>query len=434
MTAAAPLPSRVAMVSLHTSPLAVPGTGDAGGLNVYVAETAARLAARGVHVDVFTRATEGEGMQQLAPGAHVHHLPAGPAGLDKGQLPGHVAQFADAMVGHARAAGGYDVVHSHYWLSGVAGLGLVRATGGALVHTMHTMARVKNAALAPGERPEPPVREAGEEQIVREAAALVANTADEARSLVDLYGADPGRVHVVHPGVALEIFHPDAAAGTRDEAQARAREAVGLPRDAVVLLFVGRIQPLKAPDVLVRAAGELVRREPSLRRRLVVAVLGGLSGSGLAAPDALQRVVVEERLEDVVRYDTSMPREELARWYRAADLLAVPSHNESFGLVAVEALACGTPVVAARVGGLPTAVGEAGVLVDGHDPADWADAIAATLARLGEPGARQDWSARAAAHARGFSWERTVDRLVAVYGGASGAPDAHGARPDPRER
>lgn len=415
-------PARVAMVSLHTSPLEPPGTGDAGGLNVYVAETAARLARRGARVDVFTRVTRQgqEACREPAPGVVVHHLPAGPPDLAKGELPAHVEEFAGALLDRARE--GYDVIHSHYWLSGEVGRLVREPLGARLAHTMHTMARVKNLALAEGEQPEPEVRVRGEEAVVAAADVLVANTDEEARALVGLYGADEARVRVVHPGVALETFRP----GPRGTARA----AVGLDPDAVVLLFVGRIQPLKAPDVLARAAGELVRRRPELRERLVVAILGGLSGSGLARPDALARVVAEEGLEDRVRYETSMPRGQLARWYRAADLLAVPSHNESFGLVAVEALACGTPVVAARVGGLPTAVGEAGVLVEGHDPATWAGALDAALQRLAGPGGREAWARRCVEHARGFSWERTVDRLVAAYAGVG---DSGGAGPVPAD-
>ena len=410
---------RLAMVALHTSPLERPGTGDAGGLNVYVAETAARLARRGVAVDVFTRDVgAATGAVPLAHGVTVHHLSAGPRGaIDKNDLPAHLGAFADALGRHLDG-GGYDVVHSHYWLAGVAGLVASAPLGLPLVHTAHTLARVKNLALAEAERPEPEIRVRGEQRVVDEADALVANTELEAQALLDLYGADPRRLHVILPGAALETFRPGA--------QAEARAGLGLPQDAVVLLFVGRIQPLKAPDVLVRAAGELVRREPALRARLVVLVLGGLSGSGLAAPDALRQVVEEEGLEDVVRLGPPVSREELAEHYRAADLVAVPSHNESFGLVAVEALACGTPVVAARVGGLPVAVGDAGVLVDGHDPRDWADALAATLARLAEPSQRAAWADRAVAHAAGLSWERTVDGLLTAY---STALDARRAGP-----
>src|SRR5690606_3253521 len=190
----------------------------------------------------------------------------------------------------------------------------------------------------------------------------VANADDEARALVDLYGADPRTVVTVNPGVDLDVFRPGD--------QARARRAVGLPQDAVVLAFVGRLQPLKAPDVLVRAAAWLLRHQPALRTRLVVAIVGGPSGSGTVEPDGIARLAGELGVADVVRFVPPQAQRELALWYQAADLVAVPSHNESFGLVALEAQACGTPVVAAATGGLLTAVrdGESGVLVHEHDP------------------------------------------------------------------
>ncbi len=412
------------MVSLHTSPLQRPGTGDAGGLNVYVVETATRLARRGVEVDIFTRATSGTpaASVELAPGLDVtvHHVPAGPLeGVPKDELPGHLCAFSDDLSRHVAglAEGHYDVIHAHYWLSGQAGALTARRFDVPLVQTMHTMARVKNAALPAGDTPEPEARVQGEQELVDRADALVANTPAEARDLVELYGADPGRVHVVPPGVALETFRPGDREADRRE--------LGLAPEARVLLFVGRIQPLKGPDVLVRAAAELARRDPGLRDRLVVSVLGGLSGSGLAAPEALARLAEAEGVADLVDVGPPVSREELARRMRAADLVVVPSHNESFGLVAVEALACGTPVVAARVGGLPLAVGEAGVLVDGHDPVDWADALLAALHRLEDPDARAAWSAQGVRHARGYSWEATVDALLRAY---AAAKDAHARR------
>ena len=406
------------MVSLHTSPLLPPGTGDAGGLNVYVLQTALHLARRGVAVDIATRATSAQeiGVVRPASGVEVHHLPAGPvAPVRKEELPAHLDAFAEQLgplVERVAADGG--VVHSHYWLSGVAGLRATAHLPLPLVHTMHTVARVKNQRLAQGERPEPAVRVRGEDDLVERADLLVVNTHEEAASLLELLGADPARLRVVAPGVDLETFTPGS--------QESARAELGLPADALLLLFVGRIQPLKAPDVLLRAAGELLRRRPDLRDRLVVGVLGGLSGSGLARPEALATIVEEEGLTDVVRWAESLPREDLARWYRAADLLAVPSHHESFGLVAIEALASGTPVVAARVGGLPHAVGEVGLLVDGHDPHDWADALTEALARLDTQ--RAAWSVRAVEHAQGFSWERTVDGLLEAYRAVHPAPDA----------
>ncbi len=405
------------MLSVHTSPLEQPGTGDAGGLNVYVVETARRLAARGTEVEVFTRATSSNapGVVELAPGVLVRHVTAGPfEGLSKADLPGQLCAFAAGVmrVEARQDMGWYDLVHSHYWLSGQVGWLAAERWHVPLVHTMHTMAKVKNLALAEGDSPEPPGRVIGEEQVVAAADRLVANTGDEARELVELYGADPGRVSVVSPGVDLDLFTPKARGG-----RPGARRRLGLPGDGQVLLFVGRIQPLKAPDVLVRAAAEILARDPERRERLTVVVLGGPSGSGLERPRALQELAAALGVADVVRFAPPVTRVELADWYRAADLVAVPSHSESFGLVAVEAQACGTPVVAARVGGLPTVVadGVTGVLVDGHDPARWAHELGALL---DDPLRRRRLGAAAATQARRFGWDATVDALLGVYSGA----------------
>lgn len=400
---------RVAMLSVHTSPLDPPGTGDAGGLNVYVVETARRLAARGTEVEIFTRATDGSLPEtvRMGPGILVHHVPAGPfEGLGKDDLPGQLCAFAAGVM---RTAAGrpeqwYDVVHSHYWLSGQVGWLAADRWNVPLVHTMHTMARVKNAQLAEGDSAEPPGREIGEAQVVEAASVLVANTDEEAGQLVRLYDADPDKVHVVPPGVDLGVFRPGD--------QSDARRAIGVPEDAELVLFVGRIQPLKAPDVLIRAAAELMRRDPTRRDKLMVGVLGGPSGSGLAHPESLQELAGELGLEDRVRFVPPVSRAELAQWYRAADLVTVPSYSESFGLVAVESLASGTPVVAAAVGGLPVAVGDGGILLDGHDPALWADAIAELL---DDDERRQALAAAGVRHAAGFGWDRTVDRLDEVY-------------------
>jgi D-inositol-3-phosphate glycosyltransferase len=408
------LPGRVAMLSVHTSPLEQPGVGDAGGLNVYVVETATRLAARGVAVEVFTRATSSDlpPVTELVPGVSVRHVTAGPyEGLGKDDLPGQLCAFtAGVMRTEARRPlGWYDLVHSHYWLSGQVGWLAAERWQVPLVHSMHTMARVKNHALASGDSPEPAGREIGEAQVVEAADRLVANTDDEAKALIELYDADPGKVAVVPPGVDLDVFKPSD--------QRAARGARGIPADALMLLFVGRIQPLKAPDLLLRAAAELLRERPGLRSRLVVAVLGGPSGSGLRSPESLQRLATELGLDDVVRFAPPVSRPELAGWYAAADLVAVPSYSESFGLVAVEAQACGTPVVAASVGGLRTAVadGVSGVLIDDHEPAHWAKVIGDLL---DDRAGRERLSSGAVGHAARFSWEATVDSLLEVYAAA----------------
>jgi D-inositol-3-phosphate glycosyltransferase len=380
-------------------------------MNVYIAETAKRIAARGIEVEIFTRATSlaEPDVTELAPGVLVRHIPAGPfEGLRKEDLP---AQLCAVTAGVLRAEaakneGFYDLVHSHYWLSGQVGWIAQERWGVPLVHTMHTMARVKNLTLAQGDAPEPAIREIGEEQVVTAADRLVANTHAEAKELIELYHADPNRVRVVHPGVDLEVFVPGN--------QLAARNDLEVPEDAIVLLFVGRIQPLKAPDVLIEAAAEILKRSPELRSRLVVAICGGPSGSGLERPDALVTLASDLGVSDVVRFVPPTSREDLVKWFQAASVCVVPSYSESFGLVAIEAQACGTPVVAARVGGLPTAVrdGISGVLVDGHEAANWASEI---LNVVTNDALRTKLSAGAIAHAAHFGWEDTTDKLIAVY-------------------
>jgi D-inositol-3-phosphate glycosyltransferase len=399
------------MISLHTSPLDQPGTGDAGGMNVYVIELSRRLAQQGIEVDIFTRATSSAlpAVVEAAEGVLVHNLHAGPfEGLTKIELPGQMCVFAREVL-RAEAAqplGHYDAVHSHYWLSGQVGALARDRWGVPLVHSMHTMAKVKNDALAAGDTPEPTARIIGEEQVVEAADMLIANTDLEAKQLINLYDADPGRVEVVHPGVDLNVFRPFD--------QARARADLGLPAQAHVLLFAGRLQPLKGPDVLLRAVAELLRQSPSLRSRIVVPVVGGPSGSGLEHPESLAQLSTELGLDDVVRFVPPVAQQDLARWCAAATLVAVPSYNESFGLVAAEAQATGTPVVAAAVGGLTTVVrdGHSGLLVGGHEARDWAAALRRViedddlLIRL-EGGALEQ--------ARRFAWEKTAARSLDVY-------------------
>lgn len=415
--AKAAVPRRVAMLSVHTSPLEQPGTGDAGGLNVYVVETAHRLAGQGTEVDIFTRATP-DGVPDtvtLAPGVLVRHVPTGPfERLSEHDLPGLVSQFTAGVLqaGACHEPGRYDLVHSHYWLSGQVGRVAADRWRVPLVHIMHTMAKVKNALLAAGDAAEPLIRVVGEEQVVAASDRLLANTEDEARHLVDLYDADPARVVVVPPGVDLAVFSPGGAGARR-----AARRRLGLSPEAQLLLFAGRIQPLKAPDVLLRAVARLIAARPNQRGLLRAAVLGGPSGSGLDRPGQLQQLACELGIADLVYFHQPVSRPVLADWFRAADLVAVPSYNESFGLVSIEAQACGTPVVAARVGGLRTAVAHevSGLLVDGHDPAEWAGVLGALLDD--EP-RRQRMRSAAIAHARQLSWDATVDATLAAYAGA----------------
>ena len=406
-----PVHGRVAMISLHTSPLDQPGTGDAGGMNVYVIELAKRLARQSIAVEIYTRATSSELPQvvEAFPGVHVRHVHAGPfEGLTKEQLPPQLCTFArEVLRAEARhVQGWYDVVHSHYWLSGQVGA-LVRDRWGIpLAHSMHTMAKVKNDALAEGDTPEPMARMIGEEQVVEVADMLIANTDIEAKQLINLYDADPARVEVVHPGVDLDVFRPVG--------QTVARARLGLPADAHVLMFAGRIQPLKAPDVLLLAVARLLEQRPSLRSRLVVPVVGGPSGTGLEHPESLAQLASALGISDVVRFIPPVAQSTLVDWYAAATLVCVPSYNESFGLVAVEAQAVGTPVVAAAVGGLTTAVrdGVSGLLVEGHDPADYARAIERIV---DQPALRASLSTGAVAQAAEFAWDRTAERTLEVY-------------------
>jgi D-inositol-3-phosphate glycosyltransferase len=418
------VPRRVATLSVHTSPLDQPGAGDAGGMNVYIVEVSRRLAERGIAVDVFTRATSSDlpPVVEMSPGVTVRHVSAGPfEGLGKDELPAQLCAFTAAVLREEaqHEPGYYDVVHSHYWLSGQVGWLASDRWSVPLIHTAHTLAKVKNEALADGDQPEPRARVIGEQQVVDQADRLIANTAEEARQLVRHYGADPARTLVVPPGVDLDRFAP----GDRTAA----RRAVGVAKDDVVLLFVGRIQPLKAPDVLLHAAAELLAADPTLRARLKVHVVGAPSGSGLQAPRQLEKLAADLGIVELVRFFPPQPPARLAEHYRAADVAVVPSHNESFGLVALEAQACGTPVVAAAVGGLPTAVrdGVSGLLVEGHAPPDYARAIRDVLSR------RELLSAGARRHAGRFSWDRTVDSLVAGYASAAQDLAVAPARPAP---
>ncbi|WP_410638208.1 D-inositol-3-phosphate glycosyltransferase [Amycolatopsis sp. lyj-346] len=410
-------PRRIAVLSVHTSPLEQPGTGDAGGMNVYVSQTAIEMARRGVEVEVFTRATASDQppVAELAPGVTVRHVQAGPfEPLGRDELPAQLCAFTSGVLRTEafHEPGYYDLIHSHYWLSGQVGWLARDRWSVPLVHTAHTLAKVKNAALAEGDKPEPRTRVIGEEQVVAEADRLVANTAVEARQLIELYDAEPDAVHAVPPGVDLERFTPGPKQAARDE--------LGLAPDDVVLAFAGRIQPLKAPDVLLHAAAAMLRRRPELAARLVVLIVGGPSGTGLEQPQALRELAGSLGIEAQVRFLPPQPGERLARVFRAADVVAVPSYNESFGLVALEAQACGTPVVAAEVGGLPVAVphGVSGLLVPGHGADEWADALAAVALR---PDRRAELGANAVLHARRFSWRRTTDALLDIYAQATSA-------------
>ena len=399
---------RIATVMVHTSPLEQPGIGDAGGMNIYVLESAQRMAAMGVGVDIFTRRTDPDApdIVEISPGVRVRHFDCGHGTLTKEQLPIHISGLSQEFSRIMRTEN-YDVIHSHYWLSGKVAMPAAKELEIPLVHTMHTMARVKNLNLAEGETPEPMIRVQGETQVVAGANALIANTDAEGASLVSLYDACPDIVHVVSPGVDLYTFTPG-------ESRSAAREYTGQPHDALVVSFVGRIQPHKGPEVLIRATSELVKHTPLLRNKLIVNIVGGASGANTEEVDRLKELSTWLGIDDVVRFTPPVPRVDLPHWYRAADLVIVPSYSESFGLVALEAQACGTPVVATAVGGLRTAVadGISGVLVDGHDPKAWSSVISRLLQ---EPQRRVLLSMGAIEHASHFGWDVTARGTLDIY-------------------
>jgi D-inositol-3-phosphate glycosyltransferase len=391
-----------------------------------VVEVAKQLAGRGIEVEIFTRAVcpDAQPAVELVPGVLVRNVVAGPfSELDKNSLPGQICPFTFGVLRTEAAfePGRYDLLHAHYWLSGQVAAVAAERWGVPLIQSMHTLGKVKNLALANGDYAEPEARIRGESEVIAAADRLVANTATEARQLIELYGADPRRVKTVSPGVDLSLFSPGSAA-----AAAAARARLGLPADAVVLVFAGRIQPLKGPDVVLRAAAELLRSSPALADRLVVVFVGGPSGSEVGAPGRLDGLAATLGISGCVRQEPPCPQRELADWYRAATVVLVPSHSESFGLVALEAQACGTPVVAAAVGGLRTAVldGSSGVLVDGHDPALWARELEKLI---GSPARLAELSRGAIEHASAFGWPATADELIDVYTGAMNAMGAFGA-------
>ncbi len=406
---------RVAIVSLHTCPLDQPGFGDSGGMNVAVRSVASRIAQMGVQVDVFTRSA---GPQQhvvdVDPGVRVVHLEAGPnQPVEKEDLPTYLWPFLCAMLKFEAeererlGADGpiYDVIHTHYWLSGWAGRLLRERLGVPLVHSFHTLGHVKNRALTPGESPEPPVRLRGEERIVQSADCLIAPTTQEAADLVSLYGARPDRIRIVPPGVDTDRFRPG-------EPEA-ARRSLGLEGRRIVL-FVGRLQALKRPDLAVRAIAHLVHRRPDLAGTLSLVIVGGPSGRGGMTAGSLRALADSLGAGDNVEVRDPVPHALLPDHYRGAAAVIMPSTTESFGLVALEAQACGTPVVASSVGGLRTAVrdGVTGILVAGDAPESFAKALEQIL---DDPERRTAMGQAAARHARTFDWRRAATRMLDVY-------------------
>jgi D-inositol-3-phosphate glycosyltransferase len=423
---------RLAVLSLHTSPLAQPGTGDGGGMNVYVRELAAALARGGVSCDVFTRAWSPDLPRtvDIEPGLRVHHVPAGPLEpVPKEALPAVVDEFTTRVLslmadlsaagtGPADAPGGpYTSIHANYWLSGLSGHVIKHELELPLVCTFHTLDRVKAEAVPEEVEADMPHRRAeAEASIIECSDAVLASCSVEADQIASLYGGDPGRIRIVAPGVDHAFFGP----GHRPQA----RRALGLPEDGRLLLFVGRIQPLKRADVAVETLAELHAASRAgtgagpgtttdADYRLVV--VGGPSGPhGEKAMRALIDVADARGVRDRVHVVAPQPHELLSSYYRAADVCIVPSRSESFGLVALEAAACGTPVVASAVGGLTTLVDHerTGFLVDDPDPRAYA---AAVCRAFDEPLAAERLSTASVLRARRYTWRAAAAALVELH-------------------
>jgi D-inositol-3-phosphate glycosyltransferase len=396
---------RIAVISMHTSPTASLGQNANGGLNVYVRQVCSAFSDRGIATDIFTRkqSAEDPDVEDLAELSRVIYLPAG-KGLDKYSLYGEVPAFATRILDFAaRENISYDLLYSHYWLSGEVAC-LLRpelATGWA--HIAHTLGLVKNRTLATGARPEPQLRIRVEGEIAQQANLLIASTADEAHELIDGYHADPERVFVVPAGVDLAMFQPI------DRADARCKIGYGSGR---LLLFVGRLERLKGVEVAIRALSLLRDR---LHDDVRLLILGEDSHEGEESEkERLKAIAVELGVRDRVDFVGSVAHHELPYFYAAADVCVMPSYSESFGLVALEAQACGCPVVASGVSGLRSVVRDevSGYLIDDHDPATYAERIGRLLA---DQELAQQMGRRGRLLAQRFSWARTADRLEGLF-------------------
>ena len=400
---------RVAYLSFHTSPLSRPGTGNAGGMNVYVDELARTMAGRGIEVDVFTRRCDpsSPAIVDVVEGYRVVEIEAGPTlPLPVRQLTDHVFDFAEEVIGWATSEDrNYDLVHSHYWLSGWAGLMVKRVLDIPLANSFHTLGRVKDLTKRDDEPPAALLRIAAEIDVIGGSDCVISSTPVEFDDLLEHYGADPARLCLNPPGINHELFKPGDLRASRT--------AVGVDPMRDVVLFVGRIQALKGIDVALEAFAKVAQE----RSDVDLLVVGGPSGeAGEEEYEAAHHRVAELGIEGRVMWRAPVEHRELASFYQAANLLLLPSRSESFGLVAVEAQACGVPVIASAIGGLSFAVANdtSGVLIDGWEPGDYAGAMIDLLA---DPQKRASFCDAAIAHAEKFSWTITANRLLELYAG-----------------
>ena len=412
---------RVAFISFHTSPLATLGGKDTGGMNVYVRDAACELGRRGIAADIFTRSQGNEALRidpRLGANVRVIHVPAGPqASLPKHTLHQYVPEFAEwvcrfvAQPDEARAGPPYDIIHAHYWLSGLVAESLRQCWGVKFLMTFHTLAELKNQVAARDQDRESDLRLRSECHLCDVADRITANTHVEKTQLVRLYGARSSRIRVIPPGVDLARFRPIE--------QRYARKVIGIPTQTRLILFAGRIERLKGLDTLFQAVAVLRKRRADWDWRDVsVAVIGGdPSEAGQQANEEMARLHSLRSalgLDDVITFLGARDQDALQYYYAAAEVLVMPSQYESFGMVALEAMACGTPVIASDVGGLAYLVrhGQTGYRVPARD----AEALAAKIVRLlTDEGLRRRMGQRAACWAEGFAWPRIADRIEEVY-------------------
>ncbi len=405
----------IAMLSVHTCPLAALGGKETGGMNVYVRELTRELARRGHRVDIFTRSQNPEiphiEMDGLGHGADVFHIPAGPeAPYDKRRLFHYLPEFVEGVREFAASEQiQYDVYHAHYWLSGWVARELQKTQPAPIVQMFHTLGEMKNAAARTEADRETERRVRVEHEIMQFADRIVAATPRDAQQMIDLYGAAGSKIDIIPPGVDLNLFHPVEAM--------EARDYIGMPYDHQSILFVGRIDPIKGLDVWFKAIELIVEQDPALREKLCVCLVGGDLDEE-TPPDTeqgrLQALKDELGIGDVVTFLGRRSQECLPYYYSAADLVVMPSRYESFGMVALEAMACGTPVVASDVGGLSFVVrdGETGYLVPEGDPYALADCVGYLLHH---PELRSHLGKRGIEVAREYAWPRIADDIEAMY-------------------
>ncbi len=405
------IPRHIAMLSVHTCPLATLGGKETGGMNVYVRDLTRELARRGIYVDVFTRSQNPHLphiMHSLGKTGRVIHIPTGPEEpYSKHKVFDYLPEFVDNVLDFAGREGiTYDVIHSHYWLSGLAARDLRAAWGAPIVQMFHTLGHVKNQIAAPSER-EPQRRIEGETEVVGFADRLIAATPAEEEQLEKFYGADPVKITIIPPGVDLQMFHPHSP----EDAKSR----LGVKPCDRMLLFVGRIEPLKGIDTLLRAMGLLAHECPTWASQICVAIIGGdPNTTENEEMERLKAIRTELGITDLVTFLGARDQDKLHHYYSAAEAVIMPSHYESFGMVALEAMACGTPVIASEVGGLAYLIhdGKTGFHIPNGDPV----ALASAIARLVEnPELRNKLGRQAHRYAQHYSWECIVDRMLPLY-------------------